>query len=57
VKFKPLYTHIIVDVQPQMHKTQKLSNSKWIEFYLYNITKMLILIHKNTKRLFKNDFM
>lgn len=22
VKFKPLYTHIIVDVQPQMHKTQ-----------------------------------
>ncbi len=57
LKFKPLYTHIIVDAKPQMHKTQKLSDSKWIEFYLYNITKKSILIHKNKQRLFENGFM
>ena len=27
LKFKPLYTHIIVDVQPQMHKTQIYQSS------------------------------
>jgi hypothetical protein len=27
IEFKPLYTHIIVDVQPQMYKNKNLSDS------------------------------